>query len=210
MNKLLTIIPAFNEESNIEKVLIKKKDFFDICVVDDNSSDRTKEICKKYDVILLSNRENIGYEKSIKLAFDKYKLKYDYILTCDADNELDLNYALNIFTFIKENNFDLVVCNRDKFNRFSERMLSKMFSMKFNIKDPLSGMKMYATKEFLELEFDTGRNIGVELLVKALKNNMKVSNYAIKTKKRVGSSKYGSKIGTEFKILYKIIRLCYS
>lgn len=210
MNKLLVIIPAYNEERHIEKVLSKKKDFFDICVVDDNSSDSTKAICRRNNVILISNKFNIGYESSINLAFEKFKTKYNYILTCDADDELNLDYAAEIFTHAKDKDLDILVCNRDKFNRFSEKFLSLVFKVRFNIKDPLSGMKLYKTASFLDSKFDTKKNIGVELLMTAIKRNMNIMNYEITTKKRSDKSKYGSNLKTEFKILSKIIKLCFS
>ena len=59
--KISIIIPAFNEEKNIEKILQSAytqtyKDF-EVIVVDDGSTDNTGIICKKYE----ENHTNFKY-----------------------------------------------------------------------------------------------------------------------------------------------------
>ena len=48
--KILVVIPAYNEEANIERVvknLIDNYPQYDYVVVNDGSKDQTAEICKK-------------------------------------------------------------------------------------------------------------------------------------------------------------------
>jgi len=51
MKKLLVVIPAYNEEENIEKVvsyIISEYAQYDYVVVNDGSEDGTAEICPRY------------------------------------------------------------------------------------------------------------------------------------------------------------------
>ena len=55
--KKLIIIPAFNEESNIEKTvqaILKDAVDFDYVIINDCSTDRTKEICENncYNIVI--------------------------------------------------------------------------------------------------------------------------------------------------------------
>ena len=55
-NKVLVIIPAYNEEANIEMVvgeLEEKYPQYDYLVVNDGSTDRTEEICREHGYNLL-------------------------------------------------------------------------------------------------------------------------------------------------------------
>ena len=50
MNKVLLIIPAYNEEANIQMVVEELRDHYpelDYVVVNDGSSDRTAQICRE-------------------------------------------------------------------------------------------------------------------------------------------------------------------
>ena len=50
MDKVLLVIPAYNEEKNIERVVDQLTESFpelDYIVVNDGSKDRTAEICRK-------------------------------------------------------------------------------------------------------------------------------------------------------------------
>ena len=62
--KIGIIIPAYNEEKNIENVLKNIHNFnnsnFDIIVIDDGSTDNTCQIIDKYNVLLLKHEENKG------------------------------------------------------------------------------------------------------------------------------------------------------
>ena len=63
MEKVLLVIPAYNEEKNIEKVVNHlEQDFpeLDYVVVNDGSRDHTAEICRKNGYNLLDLPVNLG------------------------------------------------------------------------------------------------------------------------------------------------------
>ena len=81
------IITTKNEEKNIENCLksVKNQDYpedkIEIIVVDNNSTDRTKEIARKY----TKKVYNFGPERSAQRNFGAKKAKGEYLLFLDAD-----------------------------------------------------------------------------------------------------------------------------
>lgn len=87
------MIPAFNEEVYIEdclKSLKNQKEKADeIIVVDNNSSDKTVEIAKKFKVrIVKEPRQGISYARN--KGFNA--AKYEIIARCDADTRVPKNW----------------------------------------------------------------------------------------------------------------------
>ena len=86
MSKLSVAIITFNEERYIEeclKSLINVAD--EIIVVDSFSTDKTKMICKKYNVVFIEQKF-LGYIEQKNFALKK--AKYDYIVSLDGDESL--------------------------------------------------------------------------------------------------------------------------
>ena len=87
MNKLSVVIITLNEEQKIERCLESIKNIADeIIVVDSFSSDKTEEICMRYNkVVFIKNKfENYGQQKSFAIE----KASFNWILSIDADEYL--------------------------------------------------------------------------------------------------------------------------
>jgi len=89
--KVLIVIPAYNEEGNIVRVvdnLIKNYPEYDYVVVNDGSSDNTKKLCLEHHYNLLSHKVNLGLASSFQTGM-KYALKngYDAVLQFDGDGQ---------------------------------------------------------------------------------------------------------------------------
>ena len=109
------IIPAFNEEESIGKVIdeiikiMKKNKIFnnsEIIVVNDGSTDNTKEEAIKREVIVLDNIQNMGYGYSLKKGISK--AKNETIIIIDADFTYPFSSVMKMIKE-KEKGFDLVV-----------------------------------------------------------------------------------------------------
>lgn len=104
--RFLILVAAHNEEavisdtvSNLRKIAYNE-DLYDIYIVNDNSSDRTGEICKEIGIKSVNTsekrfeREGVGKPAGIQyalreLGFDKLKDNYDLLMVLDADNYVD-------------------------------------------------------------------------------------------------------------------------
>ena len=97
--KLSIIIPVLNEESTIEEIIkqVKNAPVFDyekeIIIVDDGSSDNTKNILKnikeKYNLIILRHNKNIGKGKAIRTGLKA--VTGSAVIIQDADLEYNPN-----------------------------------------------------------------------------------------------------------------------
>ena len=115
--KIAVVIPAFNAERTIEKVLrqIPRKIVDEIIVVDDGSSDNTLSIIKKLDVKYQHHAKNRGYGGSQKTGY-KYALKLgaDIIIMLHADLQHDPKYIKDLIKPIINYSSDLVIGTRVK------------------------------------------------------------------------------------------------
>ncbi|GFP37986.1 dolichol-phosphate mannosyltransferase, partial [Candidatus Hakubella thermalkaliphila] len=94
--KVLAIIPAYNEEKNISRVIQGIRRFspsLDILVVDDCSADRTAAVAMEEGAEVISLPFNLGYGVACQTGF-KYAVgkKYDLAVQIDGDGQHDPSY----------------------------------------------------------------------------------------------------------------------
>ena len=92
--KTLILIPAFNEEGSIAKVIANIKNEcgkVDILVINDGSRDRTEEVAENAGAIVVSHIYNMGYGVSLQTGY-KYAVdhNYEFIIQMDADGQHDV------------------------------------------------------------------------------------------------------------------------
>jgi len=88
--KTCVIIPAFNEAKNIAQVIdnLKKNNFENIIVINDNSSDETESIALKKNVTVLNHKINLGMGAATQTGIEfALKKKFQFFLTIDADGQ---------------------------------------------------------------------------------------------------------------------------
>ena len=159
--RVLLIIPAYNEEESIASTINSIRHFIqntpldfrlDYIVVKDGSRDRTLDIVKEMNVDLIHRRTNIGvtggFGAGMKYAQRHY---YDFAIQFDADGQHLPEYIPAMVNAGKEG-YNLVVGSRfvDKKRPKSLRMLGNtMISTAIKIttgqtiNDPTSGMRLF-------------------------------------------------------------------
>jgi glycosyltransferase involved in cell wall biosynthesis len=207
MHDLVILIPAYNEVKNLVKILKYKYNYL---IVDDGSNDGTEKLLRKKKINYIKNLSNIGYEKSLikGLNFLKNK-KIKYVLTLDGDGEHPVNKIKKIYSLAQNKKVDLIICNRKYKNRLLENLLSLFFLIRFGLKDPLSGMKMYylpKIKNFInKINKDS---FLVDVIIMCINKKYNILNYEISTKKKIGKSKVGYNFNVQLKIL-KLFRYIF-
>ena len=89
-NRILAIIPCYNEEKSIPRLIqqfAKTSKNIDWLIIDDGSTDRTYEVAKKYgQVIKLLRNLGIGgaVQTGIKYA---YQMGYGFCIQIDGDGQ---------------------------------------------------------------------------------------------------------------------------
>lgn len=202
MSELLIVIPAYNEEENIENVvlrLIKELPQYDYVIVNDGSKDRTAEICRKNGFNLLDLPVNLGLSGGFQAGL-KYAARhgYQYAIQFDGDGQHRPEYIDSMLQKMKEG-YDIVIGSRfvGEKKPFNMRMLgSNLIEMAIrlttgvDIKDPTSGMRMFNRK--LILEFAEGLNYGPEpdTVSYLLKQGAKVAEVSVVMDERLLGASY--------------------
>jgi len=171
---LSIIIPTLNEEKYLPRCLesLRTQDFkdFELIVVNNNSTDKTAELAKKFGVILISE-ENQGIAFARQKGF--LKAKGEIIATTDADTILPRNWLSRIFDEFKKDK-DLVAFGGSCYfysGPISARLASKFLLKLFLIFDKflsggwnLMGCNMAIRKEaFLKIGgFNTNLKLNEE------------------------------------------------
>ncbi len=114
MNKILIFTATFNEVSNIDILLDRINSYcqnVDILVVDDNSSDGTIDVLKKFEkeyknINLIIREKKLGLNTAHKIGYN-YAIKnnYDYFITLDADLSHDPAVIPDFINILKSNSF---------------------------------------------------------------------------------------------------------
>ena len=152
MQRVLMIIPAYNEEKSILSVVenikkVKTKDFMlDYIVVNDGSKDKTREVLIKNKLNFIDLPCNLGIGGAVQTGY-KYAFYHDYdvAIQFDGDNQHDASFIPDLVTNIKKGN-DLVIGSRFV-GDLSEFKSSKLRRMGINLLSGIikicTGVKIY-------------------------------------------------------------------
>lgn len=200
------IIPCFNEANAIKSVIDKIIDKGDIYIIDNGSTDNTLDIITNYKVFLIRNNHNLGYDSAIEQGMRlASKNNAKFLITLDGDGQHNLADFEKIISNLNSG-FDLVVSNRNIKARFMEKVFSFIMKNRYNISDPLSGLKGYKMELFEKYGFKKNFNsIGTYLMMKILKNQHRYIEINYNILFRNGSSRFGSSLIVNLKILIIII-----
>ncbi|MBT9169686.1 MAG: Undecaprenyl-phosphate mannosyltransferase [Actinobacteria bacterium] len=114
--KVLAIIPAYNEEKNISRVIQGIRRFspsLDILVVDDCSADRTAAVAMEEGAEVISLPFNLGYGVACQTGF-KYAVgkKYDLAVQIDGDGQHDPSYINALLKEVFDGTVDVAIGSR--------------------------------------------------------------------------------------------------
>ena len=181
--KLSLILPAHNEEPNIEAVVRQATDVlptlftdYEVLVVDDGSKDRTAEIADELaaenpHVKALHHPKNKGYGGALTTGFTN--ATGDYLMFMDSDRQFDIQDLENLTPYI--GNYDIVAGYRIKRNDPYYRFLigsgfNQMVKLLFqvNLRDIDCGFKVFKADVLREMDLTSpGALINTEIHAKA-------------------------------------------
>ncbi len=173
-------IPAFNEEKNIAKMIVKLKKIYDeIIVCNDGSTDLTGEIAENLGVIVINHKQNLGYGAGINSIIKKSKeIDTDILVTFDADGQHKVEDVKKVIEPIKNGDADLVIGSRflsktkekiPGYRKIGINIITKVTNagLKKKITDSQSGFRAYSKDLISKLDIsDMGMGISTEILIK--------------------------------------------
>ncbi len=201
-NKLLIIIPAYNEAASIVKTvdtLTTQYPQFDYIIVNDGSRDETLEICRRHNYRVIDQSINLGLSGTFQTGV-RYALRHDYtaILQFDADGQHLPAYIQPMLDKLNEG-FDIVIGSRfvTKKKKLSLRMLGSRiitFSIRLvtgkKISDPTSGMRMYGKRLLKPLSIDPNLTPEPDTIAYLIKSGAKAAEVQVEMKEREAGKSY--------------------
>ena len=185
--KIAVGIPAFNEEKNIERIILQLQSITDtIIVCNDGSKDSTGSLAKKLGAFVIDHPKNLGYGASIRSIFLKAReIDCDVLVTFDGDGQHRIEDITPVLEPIKNKEADIVIGSRflekneevPSYRKIGIKVITKItnaYSGK-ELTDSQSGFRAY-TKKVLEecTPSESGMGVSTEILMKAFKNNFKI------------------------------------
>lgn len=154
--KLLIIVPAYNEAESLNSVierLLSTCPEYDYIIVNDGSTDGTKELCEANHYNVINHPVNKGLTCAVHTGME-YALHngYDAALQFDADGQHLPEYIGDMLKVMEQTDCDIVIASRFYNEKMPLRMRTvggKMISAAIrhsankNITDPTSGMRLY-------------------------------------------------------------------
>ena len=218
-NKFSIILPVLNEEKNIEKLIFLiskylKGYIFEIIFIDDNSSDKTREVIQKY----ISKKikyilRTSNHDLTLSCFLGIQKSKYKNIIIMDSDLQHDPKYLPKIVNlyFFKKLDFAVAVRNFNEdqglgvIRRFSSIFLSYIFNyfLGNRVSDPMSGFFMFKKSIYYKYRhhlFGKGWKILADLIYN--KEKFSIKELEIKFVRRLEN-----KSKMSLKVLINVIRL---
>ncbi len=218
---IIVIIPAYNEEASIAKVIadIPKGLTEEVIVVNNNSTDHTAEVAQAAGATVLNQRQQ-GYGaaclKGIAYAREK-KMPPEIVVFIDGDYSDFPQQMPDILAPIIEQDIDMVIGSRALGKRqkgammpqqifgnwLATRLIRLFYGMRFTDLGPFRAIKFHKLLAIGMKDEDYGWT--VEMQLKAAKYKLKVTEVPVDYKKRIGVSKVSGTIKGTFMAGYKIL-----
>ena len=186
--KITVGIPAYNEEKNLAKIIVKLKKMVDqILVCDDGSTDSTCAIAESLGVTVIKHPKNLGYGSAIRSIFLKAReINSKVLVTIDADGQHKIEDVNKIIKPIVDGQADISIGSRfldkhdnaPKYRKLGINIITKVTnsSLSEKITDAQSGFRAYNNKVLQALTpSDSGMGISTEILIKSSNLGFKIA-----------------------------------
>jgi len=221
MPNIIVIIPAYNEEESIGKVIddIPKDLINEIIVVNNNSSDNTPLVSQEHGATVLDETQmGYGYACLKGIEYTRQKNEQpDIIVFLDGDYSDYPEQMEKIVKPIIDDDMDMVIGSRNLGkaeqgallaqqvfgNWLATTLIRILYGMEFTDLGPFRAIKF---DKLIELHM-TDKTYGwtVEMQIKAAKRKYKCAEVPVDYRKRIGVSKITGTVSGSFKAGYKIL-----
>ena len=224
------IIPIFNEVKTVRKAIeetIKLEvPFKEIIIIDNNSSDGSKNIINEYkdveNIHIIFQKKNLGFGNSIQDGFIKSSHEFIYIQY--GDLEYDINTSIEMLKIIKDKNLKVIFASRLKNKNTTIDVIKKLFKKPSYIATILCtflinwfygkkftdiiGTKLYRKKAIHPIIPKTsGQGFDFELVSLICKKDLSVEEVNINYTPRENSSEKKIKFYHIFNAIYAILKI---
>ncbi|MBI3290976.1 glycosyltransferase family 2 protein [Candidatus Falkowbacteria bacterium] len=217
--KITVVIPAYNEEKIIAKVVgqVKEKNQ-DVIVVDDGSSDATAEAASQAGAKVIKHFLNRGQGAALRTGIIFALRKgSDVIVTFDADGQHDAGDINKMIEPLLLGEFDVTLGSRFLESKFNDIPLAKVIILKLavwftrlytglKVTDVHNGLRAFSKKSagLIQLRQD-GMAHASEILEEIKRHRLKFTEIPVTVSYTDYSLRKGQKISNSFRILWDLI-----
>ncbi len=212
INSTWVVIPAYNEERNISRIIKKTKRYVsEVIVVDDGSTDRTKQFGENAGAVVLRHIVNLGKGAALKTGCDfAVKKGAKFIIALDADAQ---HNPQDIPRFIEKlKKYDIVFSYRKPGRkmpfvlRFGNWFISGIVGFLYGVslRDTQSGFRAFSKEAYDKVRWNSSDySMESEMIANAGKQKLKYVQIPIET---IYSDKYkGTTVIDGIKIVLNMI-----
>ena len=159
--KKLIIIPAYNEELNIVETVNRANKLspdYDVIVINDASTDHTREMCEQNNIPHLNLPINLGIGGAVQTGY-RFATRhgYDIAVQVDADGQHNPEFLNRMEQMLIEEQADMIIGSRFLENEGFQSSFMRRLGINFfsgliriltgqRITDPTSGLRMVGKK----------------------------------------------------------------
>src|SRR3954464_8869756 len=187
--RFLTALPVYNEHSHVNPVLDEVIRYAgDVLVVDDGSTDGTRELLvARGDIFTIRHETNRGYGAALKTAFDyAIRNQYDVLVTIDCDGQHTPQRICNLVAACRDAEFasgSRYLCTKEVARQApaERRQINTQLTRELNerlglsITDAFCGFKAYRVPALAKFTItEPGYGMPIEVWVQAAYHQMRI------------------------------------
>ena len=219
---ILILIPAYNEERNIKRVVESvKRENYNVLVIDDGSDDKTSECARNAGAELIRLEENQGKGTALRKGFEYANKKgYNAVAIIDGDGQHNVSELKNLVSAFSENGTDIVIGSRmtdlrkmPLIRRVTNKVMSKIVSMlaKNRIHDSQSGFRIIKTTVLKNIKLTTSNyDTESEMLIRAGRKGYTIKETPISTIYRGDAKSSIRPIRDTYRFIRLVIRCLFN
>lgn len=200
--KKLIIIPAYNESACIERTvrdIMEHAPEFDYVIINDCSTDNTREICEKNHFNIVNLPVNLGIGGAVQTGYlYGWRNGYDMAVQVDGDGQHDPAFLNTMAEYLERKNLDMVIGSRfiekkgfqsSGMRRIGIRYFSILIKILTGtrITDPTSGLRMVNRRVMKEFAYNYPKDYPEpESVVAILCKNCRVEEIPVIMRERMG------------------------
>ncbi len=197
MQRILVAIPTYNEREHVEDVVAAVRGYVsDVLVVDDGSTDGTRELILGIDGIdSVFHDANLGYGQALITAFSHALAReYDWLITIDCDHQHEPAYIPKFQEAIAANDADIISgtrylqtfhnnntapADRRRINQIITETLNERLGTALT--DSFCGFKAYRVEALTRLAIDVaGYAMPLQLWVQAVDRSLRIREIPVR------------------------------
>jgi len=225
VDEISVVLPAFNEEANIEKVvrdctayLERRLPEYELIVVNDGSHDRTAEILTRLAQEFPRLRpqhhpQNRGYGAALRTGFDAANKRFVFYM--DGDGQFDITELDLLLPLVTDEDHIVTGFRMQRRDPFMRRLNARLFGgwlvrvlLNVRVRDLNCAFKLIPKKVLNKLTLEsTGALINAELYGRAVRHGVGIKEVGVHHYARTAGVQTGAHLSVIVRAFYDLIRL---